>query len=130
MKRLITTSLLLVLFTACDINQTHYQADKVSQKQSISADLSEVARVSGFKKVEYELIKEDLTGDPFKIKLYLYSGNRSQNSDINEVSKVCAATFLKTASGVQAYKLIEVNLIGDNGETAETIFYTSKLTRI
>ncbi len=130
MKRIITAIVLLVSFTACDVNQTYYQADEVSPKQNISAHLSEVARVSGFKKVEYELIKEDLTGDPFKIKLYLYSGNRSQHSDISEVSKMCAATFLKTASGVQAYKLIEVNLIGDNGETAETIFYTSKLTRI
>lgn len=130
MKRIATTILLLVLFTACDIHNTTYLASEAKPKEHISANLNEVARVSGFRKVEYELIKEDLTGDPFKIKLYLYSGDRPHTGDIEDISKECAATFLKTENGANAYKLIEVNLISNDGRTAETIFYTSKLTRI
>jgi hypothetical protein len=130
MKRFTTLVVLLIVFTACETHHASHLGKEAKFKEYNSTDLVEVAKVSGLKKVEYELIKEDITGDPFKIKLYLYSGDHTQHHDIGNVSKECAATFLRTTKEANAYKLIEVNLIGNDGQTSETIFYTSKLDRI
>lgn len=124
-------TLFLVLFAfAAACNPHHSSVLNQKAKQEVTADLNHLAKKSGFEKVEYELIKEDNTGDPFKIKLYFYSDQHSKDQNIEKASKEVASKFIRNAHNMSDYKLIEVNLISTNGKTSETIFYTTKLARI
>lgn len=129
MKKIFSTLLLFIVITSCHHYEHHCFNDDEKATEHHSVELTHIAKKSGLEKIEYELIKEDLSGDPFKIKLYLYENDKPKY-DVKDLSKECASAFLKKMDGVQQYKLIEVTLIS-NGEERESIFYhTSKLAEI
>jgi len=129
MKKIVSTLILFTLITSC-----HHYEDFCLNDESVttvphSVNLEPFTKKSGIERVEYVLIKEDLSGDPFKIKLYLYSNDTTKH-EVADLSKQCASAFLKKVNGVEGYKLIEVTLVS-NGEESESVFYhTSKLADI
>jgi len=129
MKKIFALLLVMVVFAACHHHHTHYRYsdNDVTIEGNAVADLLPLAKLGGFKKVEYKMINEDLSGKPFKIKLFLYDKSEEYcKYPDDELARKCAVKFIEQVEGADNYKLIEVNLVGDSpNETF--VYHTSTL---
>lgn len=129
MKKLWIIAIVLLAFVACNRLKHHrHHHEIVTVVEEADRDAIEhIRRLGQFRQVRYETVHEDLSGKPFKIKLYLYDDNgRMDHRAAATLSRRCAARLMHVLDEAKSYKLVEVNLIGSQ-EQESYIYHTSNL---